>query len=325
MVPKYLSETATTAAAMANHLRRSALFAIVAGLAVCGLLDAPQVRAQSTQTTAAPLPSFEVASVKRCRSRENTSFHILPDRIMVRNYLIEYLIEIAYGRDFGEFGFSNLRHNQVVGGPSWIRGEEFGYDGYDIDAKVDDSVAEKFGRDCGAAFFHGRCGYRNQMLLMIQSLLADRFKLKVRRETKKGPVYALVVAKGGAKFLHATFPMPDYAAMQRSPALRPPCPAGMFCYQDYLSMGRITDWLPGLVDRPVIDETGLKGGYYIKLQFAPEQPAGGNAGTDNALPLGPSGPSIFTALQQQLGLKLKPTKGPVESIVIDHIERPTEN
>jgi uncharacterized protein (TIGR03435 family) len=101
----------------------------------------------------------------------------------------------------------------------------------------------------------------------------------------------------------------------------------MFCYQDYLSMGRVADWLSESrgVDRPVIDQTGLDGGYYIKIQWAREQPQSGNAGMDNTAPFGPSGPSIFTALQQQLGLKLEPTKGPVESIVIEHIERPSEN
>jgi uncharacterized protein (TIGR03435 family) len=301
--------------------------AAVAGPVVFGLVNAPPVRAQSAQTADAPLPSFEVASVRRSRSGENTSFHVLPNRLTVRNYLIAYLIEFAYGHDLGEFGINGLRHNQVVGGPSWIYPGEFDYEGYDIDTKVDDSVAEKFGRDCGAAFFHGSCGYRHQMMLMVQSLLADRFKLKVRHETKESRVYALVIAKGGPKFLHTTFPMPDDAAMQRNPALRPPCPAGMFCYQDYLSMGRVADWLSESrgVDRPVIDQTGLDGGYYIKIQWAREQPQSGNAGMDNTAPFGPSGPSIFTALQQQLGLKLEPTKGPVESIVIEHIERPSEN
>jgi uncharacterized protein (TIGR03435 family) len=98
----------------------------------------------------------------------------------------------------------------------------------------------------------------------------------------------------------------------------------MFCYQDYLSMGRIADWLSESrgVDRPVIDRTGLKGGYYIKIQWVPEQR---HAEMGSAPSPGPSGPSIYTALQQQLGLKLVPKKGPVEFLVIDHIERPSEN
>ena len=79
------------------------------------------------------------------------------------------------------------------------------------------------------------------------------------------------------------------------------------------------------IGRPVIDQTGLQGGYYIKLQWARPQPASANPGMDIAPPLGPAGPDIFTALQQQLGLKLESTKGPVEVLVIDHIERPSEN
>jgi len=238
---------------------------------------------------------------------------------------MEMIIRFAYGHDMGEFGFTLLRSNELVGGPRWVRGEEFGYDGYDIDAKVEDSVAEKFGKDCGRAFSYGRCGYRQQMILMLQSLLADRFKLKLRRETKELPVYALVVAKGGPKFLHTTFALPDYTALPPPP--RPPCPTGMSCVQNYMSMAQMAYMLSGQLqnDRPVIDETGLQGGYYIKLQYGREQPQSGNAGMGMAPPLGPSGPSLFTALQQQLGLKLKPTKGPVEFLVIDHIERPSGN
>src|SRR5208283_4297000 len=260
MIPKWLCVMwAAMARTQSKRLRQWALTAGVAGAAVFGLLNVSPILVQSSTPALAPLPSFEVASVKRSRSGENTSIHIMPNRLTVRNMVMEMIIDYAYGHDMGEFGFTLLRHKELVGGPSWVRGEEFGDDGYDIDAKVDDSLAAKSGRDCAAAFFHGRCGYRHQMMLMFQSLLADRFKLQVRREAKKSPIYALVVAKGGPKFLHTTFPVPDYAAMQRNPALRPPCPAGMFCYQDYLSMGRVADWLSESrgVDRPVIDQTGL--------------------------------------------------------------------
>ncbi len=302
----------------------SATFLAV-GLIILGFLNVPQIRAQSTQTAAAPLPSFEVASVKRSRSGENTAFHATPNRLTIRNTLMQYIIEYAYGHDWGEFGFTQLRHDQVVGGPRWVYPGEFDYEGYDIDAKVEDSVAEKFGRDCGAdAFAHYGCAYRSQMMLMLQSLLADRFKLKVRWETKQGPVYALVIARGGPKFLHTKFEVPDHAAMQRNPALRPPCPDGMACIKQYMSMGRMADWLTQSlrVGRPVIDQTGLEGGYYIKIQWMPRQR---QTEMDGAPPPGPSGPDIYTALQQHLGLKLKPTKGPVEYLVIEHIERPSEN
>jgi uncharacterized protein (TIGR03435 family) len=227
----------------------------------------------------------------------------------------ESLIELAYGHDFGDFGFRSLRDDRLVGGPIWVGGwigpKGLQYEGYDVDAKVDDSLAEKFGKDCGHAFYDGSCGYREQMILMVQSLLADRFKLKVRRETREDRVYALVVAKDGPKFLHTTFALPP-----------PPCPAEMYCLQGYISMGLLADRLSaGLTDFPVIDQTGLKGGYYINLQW-PLKPS--VAGTHIA-PQVASKASMFAALPQQLGLELEPTQGPVEVLVIDHIERPAEN
>jgi uncharacterized protein (TIGR03435 family) len=318
-----------------NFARKPLLAAIgvafVAAFIGFGLADASRLPGQSVRASGEPLPSFEVASIKRSPFLENSSTHIQPNRFTVRNEPLEFVIKIAYGHDLGQFGFKSLRDNQLVGGPSWIHPGGFGYEGYDIDAKVEDSLAEKFAKlECGS-FFSGACRYREQMILMLQSLLADRFKLKVRRETKQVPVYALVVVKGGPKFLHAKFDTADDPAHRQNPALprppRAPCPAGMMCWQNYGSMGQVADILSRLpqLGRPVLDQTGLEGGYYLKLQFASEQPLAATAGTDSAPLPGPTGPSIFTALQQQLGLKLKPTKGPVESIVIEHVERPTEN
>jgi uncharacterized protein (TIGR03435 family) len=178
---------------------------------------------------------------------------------------------------------------------------------------------------------------------MVQSLLAERFNLKVHREMREAPVLALVLAKGGPKFLNTTFPERDAAMRnpgQPSPPL-PPCPEGMWCFVRRASMSELASmlwdlgehlWVPEIV-RPVIDETGLQGDYDVRLQWAPQQgpnalsmePDVGSSGGGTVPPPGPSGPSIFSALQEQLGLKLEPTKGPVEFIVIDYIERPTEN
>ena len=302
----------------------------VAGFIVFRLVDAPRSRAQSAQAPGEPLPSFEVASIKRSPSGENSSTHVQANRFTVRNEPLEFVIKIAYGHDLGQFGFRSLRDDQLVGGPSWIHPAGFGYEGYDADAKVEDSLAEKF-TSLLQLVFQGACGYREQMILMLQALLADRFKLKVRRETRQVPVYALVVAKGGPKFLHAKFDTPDDPAHRQNPALprppRPPCPPGLMCWQNYGSMGQVADILSRLpqLGRPVLDRTGLEGGYYLRVQFALGQPLAASAGTDTAPPPGTAGPSVFTALQQQLGLKLKPTKGPVEAIVIEHIERPSEN
>jgi uncharacterized protein (TIGR03435 family) len=292
--------------------------AAAAGPVVFGLVNAPFIRAQSQQTSGGSLPSFEVASVKRNRAGDNSFYHFGPDGLSLRNLPPEMLIEIAYGHDYGDFGYQPLRDDDLGGGPYWIRawitpkGPE--YEGYDVDAKVDESVARKFGKDCGDQFDRGSCGYRHELMLMFQSLLADRFKLKVRWETREDPVYALVVAKGGPKFLHTTFALPA-----------PPCPAEMHCLQAYTSMRRLADYLSqlsrGFSDFPVIDQTGLKGGYYINLQW-PRNPS--VAGTHMA-PHFASQAALFAALPEQLGLKFEPTQGPEEFLVIDHIERPVEN
>jgi uncharacterized protein (TIGR03435 family) len=304
--------------------------AAVAGPVVFGLLNAPPIEAQSAVTASEPLPSFEVASIKLCRERENSHLSILPNRLTVRNQPVEFLIKIAYGQDLGKFGFRMLRDNRLVGGPDWMYGHLSGYDGYDVDAKVEDALAAKFAKlPCGS-FLFGPCAYREQMILMLQSLLAERFKLKVRRDMTEGAVFALVVAKGGPKFLQAKFETSDDPAHMADPTLprptAPPCPTGMRCWHNYGSMGLVVDILSRMseIGRPVLDQTGLEGGYYLDLQYSP-QPLTATAATDDAAPSGPSGPSIFTALERQLGLKLKPAKGPVESIVIEHIERPSEN
>ncbi len=293
-----------------------------------GFLTTPQ--AQSAQTAGEGAPSFEVASIKLCRDRENSHWTILPNRLTVRDQPVALLLKIAYGRDFGEFGFRMLNDKEIPGGPDWVYGSISGFDGYDVDAKVEDSLATKFAKLRCGSFFSGSCEYRGEMLLMLQSLLAERFKLRVRRETKQLPVYALVVAKGGPKFLHTSFATEDDPAHRADPKLprpaRPPCPTDMRCWHNYGSMGLVADILSGFseIGRPVLDRTGLEGGYYLDLQYAPQRLTAA-APTDNAPPAGPVGPSLFAALEQQLGLKLKPTKGSVESIVIEHIERPTEN
>lgn len=172
-----------------------------------------------------PQPQFEVASVKRSRSSENTAFHFTPGMVVIRDLPVAFIIEVAYARDMGPYGFSLLRDNQLLGGPGWMHS---GYDGYDIVAKVPDSLASHFGKDRGHAFFHGRCGYRKQIFLMLRSLLADRFKLRVKSETEEGPVFDLVTTEDGPKFLHTTFPLAGSSAEAQEESLPPlhplPCP-----------------------------------------------------------------------------------------------------
>jgi uncharacterized protein (TIGR03435 family) len=142
---------------------------------------------------------------------------------------------------------------------------------------------------------------------MMQAMLADRFQLVTHRETRMLPIYALTVAKGGVK-LH---PSDGRGGMSAGPRLIR-FGAG--------TMGDLASQLSGYLGRNVIDRTGIAGHYAIDLSFAPVNPGEptGDAGQD-------LGPSIFTALQDQAGLKLESTKGPVEVLVIDRAERPTPN
>ena len=290
-------------------LRTLMLLSAVAGLAVLGSVNGPQIRAQAGLGLSAPAPSFEVAAIKPSHpGTPGPSFRFHGDGITIHSATLKAIMGFAF----------NVRDFQISGGPSWINSDR-----YDIEAKEPKAVQDGMLK----LDFDQRTKLMGQLL---QSLLADRFQLKVTHDTKELPVYALVVAKGGPKFLHAKFETSDDPAHRADPTLPrpagPPCPTDMRCWHNYGSMALVVDILSWMSDigRPVLDRTGLEGGYYLELQYAPQRLTAA-ASTDNAPPPGPVGPSIFTALERQLGLKLKPTKGPVESIVIEHIERPTEN
>jgi uncharacterized protein (TIGR03435 family) len=172
---------------------------------------------------------------------------------------------------------------------------------------------------------------------MVRLLLAERFKLSVGHGTKEFPVYALVVAKNGPK-LQQQKPGGNYANGIKGPnglamgphtlGMRP----GQLTGQG-VSMAELIMILSQQLERIVLDQTGLKGNYDFTLQWSPDQtssaivqgPEGGKPVVDNTPPPESSGPSIFTAIQEQLGLKLESTKGPVDVLVIEHIERPSEN
>jgi uncharacterized protein (TIGR03435 family) len=291
------------------------LFATVAGMAVFGLLNPQPICAQTPPTTGAPLPSFEVASIKPNRSGDlNRRIMFLPGRLSATGITVKFFISMAYG----------VKEFQVSGGSSWIDSQR-----YDIDAKEEDSQAEEEHKLPPEKI-------REHNHLMMQSLLADRFKLKVSHQTKELPVYALVVAKNGPKLPEAkpgdTYPNgikgPDgvaHGGMMRMGA-------GQLTGQG-LPMASLVMMLAQQLGRTVLDQTGLKGNYDINLQWTPDEsqaamfkgPEGGKPAMDNPSPPEPSGPSIFTAIQEQLGLKLDSTKGPVEIIVVDHVEQPSEN
>jgi uncharacterized protein (TIGR03435 family) len=224
--------------------------------------------------------------------------------------------------------FANGRSNppwfppKIEGGPAWKDSDR-----YRINAKAEGNASPEM--------MQGP---------MFQALLEDRFKLKIHRETRAASVYALTVAKGGFKLRRvdagSCTPM-DYSqpAAPRQPDEKPVCGVGGFGRRGSLafadipavSLDEFAKRLGGRLDRPVIDRTGITGLFDFHLEFAPDEATPGLRGPlpDGGDPNRPSdqtgGQSIFTALQQQLGLKLEAAKGPVEFLVIDHVERPTEN
>ena len=173
-----------------------------------------------------------------------------------------------------------------------------------FEAKIDDSLFAAMQKMTPAQ-------QREQVDLMEQSLLADRFKLKVHFETRELPVYALVVAKGGPKLT----PAKDGERSNIS-SFHSEIAAKAVTLDDFATSSL---WTP-IGGRLVVDQTGLKGAYDFTLNWSQEQTAA-EPGQDGAPALSP----IFAVIEEQLGLKLVPTKAPVEVIVIDHIEKPTEN
>jgi uncharacterized protein (TIGR03435 family) len=185
----------------------------------------------------------------------------------------------------------------LTGGPDWIRSEKF-----EVRALMPDDLPEN-------ATFEFLNGKTPALEAMIARLLADRFKLVVHKETKEAPVYALVIAKGGPKLTPSTGDIPG-AWRQRTP----PTP-NVRVLRARTSMTYIALSLVIEARRPVIDRTGLPGDFDVELTFRPLDSAGGDS----------TAPDLFTAVQEQLGLKLESARAPVEVLVIDRAERPSEN
>jgi uncharacterized protein (TIGR03435 family) len=221
----------------------------------------------------APRPSFEVASLKPSGPDDRLMYRLQPGgRYIATGLTLKTLISNAYA--VPEFRISD--------GPGWRDSDKF-----NIEAKV--GVALPPWPDSN-----------KQLNLMLQSLLEERFKLAFHRETREEPVYELVAAKGVAKL--------KTAKADESPGFE--MDAGrihsMAVPLEYLATN-----LAYLLNRTVIDKTGLAGKYSFTVTYTP----------DDAPPADTSGPSLFTALQDQLGLKLKSSKAPVELLVIDHVEK----
>jgi uncharacterized protein (TIGR03435 family) len=233
---------------------------------------------------------FDVASVRPNTSGKGGAMgpYLAGGRVLGTNVSLGMLVERAYQ----VFPF------QIEGGPSWVNSDRF-----DVEGKATGTLSKE------------------QAWLMLQSLLAERFKLALHRQTKETPVYELMLAKGGVKFKEGK------CVGQPGPAN----PCGGVSGSRSTLMGRVTtvsdlaSSLTGILGRVVIDKTKLTGKYDFDLHWTPDETALKGPGDPDAPPPDPNGPSIFTALQEQLGLELKATKGPVEMLVIDHAEKPDAN
>lgn len=233
--------------------------------------------------------SFEVASIKPSISDDR---RVLVDiqpggRFSAANVTVKRLIERAY----------DVKDFQISGGPSWI-----GSDLFDINAKPEEPVQPE------------------QVAAMLQSLLIERFELKTHRHTKEMTVYALVVARNGPKL------KPEDGSAQAMVRIR----RGLFVAPKG-QIAVLVSVLSNILDRTVIDKTGRQGLYNMKLEWVPDEnqvamfstmgvPEGFGAPARDWV-----GPTLFTALEEQLGLRLESTKGPVEMLVVDGIQRPSVN
>jgi uncharacterized protein (TIGR03435 family) len=296
---------------------------ITVGLAVLavpilsGIVNAKQSQAESqAQNTPAAALVYDVASIKPNKSADDrTKLVYSPDGLTGTNVTPQMLVRLAYG----------IQDNQISGAPTWFNSES-----YNMEAKMDSSVADEMRKMSEDQRKVGR-------QQMLQALLADRFKLTVHRETKDLPIYALVVAKNGPKLLKAKRGdsyVDGFKGIDGLPAgphqmiLRG---RGEFKAQAQ-PVSALARALSLALGRPVLDKTGLTGEYDIALQWTPESQTPMFKGTDEGQQSSgtrpsadSSGPSIFTAIQEQLGLKLESQKGSAEVLVIDHVEKPSEN
>jgi bla regulator protein blaR1 len=277
-----------------------------AGPVVFGLIQAPQSQTASQIVSAAPnLPAYEVASIKRDRSGTNMMMlHTTPVGLSARNIPLRELIRQAY----------RVEDKQILGAPSWLGSER-----YDIEAKVSSADTDAL-RDLSP----------DQRSLMLLPLLADRFQLKVHTEVRDLPVLALVVAKGGPKLREAkpgdTYPNGIKGFDGQGGAGLMHMGPGQLTAQG-LPMSSVARLLSQQLGLMVQDETGLTGKYDFTLQWSPDRGAAddGPPPPDNSASTESAGTSVFTAIREQLGLKLESRKAPVEVLVIDHVEAPSEN
>lgn len=274
-------------------VRRLALAFATTG---CMLSSSPLLHALAQSASAPPAgPAFEVATIKPVEHDAKSGRYIIMqgvNRFVEKDYTLKLLIAAAY----------DLNPRAISGGPAWMDSDH-----YDILALTPGDTRPT----------------HDQQMAMLRSLLADRFQLAFHREPREFSIYALEIAKGGAKL--GTGLKPSTAPPSTPPQLI------STVYPDKLVLparnASMTDFVSllqrAVLDRPVVDRTGLSGRYDFDLTWAPDETQFG--GDVPVAPADAQNPPFFTAIQQQLGLKLEATRGPIQALVIDRAERPSAN
>jgi len=272
----------------------AATFVLATGVPVCCAQSpagqtAPAAPAGPTSSAS---PGFDVAVIRPNPGDTTGHSHIWSSasdgNFKAQNVTAMDLVRYAFG----------MPETRVTGGPGWMRSAK-----WDMEAKSDPAIdAQLRGLDSAPA--------REQKQQLLQALLADRFGLKVHEETRELPTYALVVAKGGPRFQPSKV---NGATISNG--------SGQITVKgsDH-TLALLAEQLSRSLGRIVVDKTGLDGRYELSVKWTPDDAAtpSNTANTD-------TGPSIFTAIQEQLGLKLESQKGPVQILIIDHIDMPSQN
>ncbi len=271
----------------------------VVSLLVIALFAAPIIAQQPAATTPqSALPVYDVVSIHPHSVLDNNiSFNTRPRNFAATNATLKQLISFAYG----------IRQDLISGIPGWADSAHF-----DVTAKVSDFDPTAFKKLT-----------REQREAMLRPLLTDRFHVAVHTEIKTLGVFNLVLTRDGPKFQKSPPPTndPDHPTPPGQPGR-----GGISINNNDLTatavpLSMLVEVLADQLNHTVIDKTGLTGVYDFKLKWTRDEDA--NNATDNGAADHP--PDLFTALQEQLGLKLDAAKGPVETLVVDHAEQPSPN
>ena len=256
-------------------------------IAIASAVLIPAFAPLHAQLESSPQPAF-VASIKPNKG-DRGEYSTTPGRVLARNVTARFLVAIAYG----------LQPFQISGGPGWVDSDRF-----DVEAKLEDPKSDS-----------------GQEGLMMKSLLANRFKLVLHEDAGESSIYALVVGRTGLK-IRASADQTPGGGMSPLGTMRI---GATSLVGTGVPLGLFASLLGTRLGQTVVDQTNLAGRYDIDLKWTPDVPEPSSVNTEpGAAEPRPdaAGPSIFTAVQEQLGLKLRQTKGSSGMLVIDHMERP---